>query len=227
MTAFQPVQAHQDDLIDLESSIETSINTTNMVGKHTLDHPMDTCGQILVNMSKSNEEHTEAASKCYDTKTLNSADVLSAAAVEGPVCHEPTTWLSIPNELKDMVIEQYLLEFVSDKSNRPSTKHCGVNDARYLHLYPGQFGTWAKQENHKLGLLLASMDLRESAERIINRLIAERQDDFRKVKEPMSCGRPTCCHYWVDASFEKARLLSLKAFCGGQKAWNAWRKETP
>jgi len=226
MTASQRVQARQDDLIDLESSIETSINTTNMVGEHTLDHSMEMCGQILVSMSKSNEEHTEAASKCYDTKTLNSADVLSAATVEGPVCHEPTTWLSIPNELKDMVIEQYILAVITDKSTRPKDQGCGGPNPAQLHLYPGQFADWAKQENHKLGVLRASMDLRVAATRIINNLAAEKEKEFKKIERPWSCSNPACCRYWTDAAFEKSRLLSLQAFCRGKTAWKVWAEDT-
>jgi len=56
-------EAHEDDLIDMDSPIESSSNSTNMVGEHTLDHPMEMYGQILVDMSKANEDKTEAASK--------------------------------------------------------------------------------------------------------------------------------------------------------------------
>jgi len=76
-------EAHEDDLIDMNSQIESSSNSTNMVGEHTLDHPKEMYGQILVDMSKVNEDNTEAASKCYNDKIQDSAAV--------PCSHFPRT----------------------------------------------------------------------------------------------------------------------------------------
>jgi len=192
---------------------------TNMIGEHTLDHPMEMYGQILVDMSKANANNIEAA----NTKMSGSADIV---VVGEPAIHEPTTWLSIPNELKDMVIEQYILAVIADKSTRPKDQGCGGPNPAQLHLYPGQFVEWAKQENHKLGLLRASMDLRVAATRIINSLAAEKKKEFKKIQRPWACGNPACCRYWTDAAFEKSRLLSLQAFCRGKTAWKTWAEDT-
>jgi len=191
-------------------------NVTNNVGEHDLD-------QILVEMSKANEDNRDAAISDHGVEVSKSDDVV---LLEEPVCHQPTNWLDIPNELKDMVIKKYILAVVSDRSTRPETKSCGRYSVRYLHLYPGQFAKWAKQENCKLGLLRASMDLRNAATRIINNLVVEKQNEFKKIARPMGCGDPTCCHYWTDEAFEKARILSLQAFCRGKTAWKAWKQGT-
>jgi len=216
-------QAGEVDMMNLNSTPKSSFNAANMAGEHTLDQPMEIYGQILVDMSKAHEDNFEADSAGHDLKMSDADDAVLA---EEPVRHEPTNWLDIPNELKDIVIEQYILAVISDKSTRLKTKRCGQYDFDYLHLYPGQFATWAKQENYKLGLLRASMDIKNAASRIINGLVAQKHDVFMKIARPMSCGSPTCCHYWTDAAFEKAQLLSLQAFCRGKTAWKAWAKNT-
>jgi len=76
-------EAHEGGLINVDSRIVSSSNSTNMVGEHTLDHPKEMYGQILVDMSKVNEDNTEAASKCYNDKIQDSAAV--------PCSHFPRT----------------------------------------------------------------------------------------------------------------------------------------
>jgi hypothetical protein len=226
------IQALQDffnarDLMDLDPASESSLNVKNKVAEHDLDKSTQLCGQILVEMSKAKEHDIEAGSAGQDVNMADSDDESSAGvALEEPPCHEPTNWLNIPNELKDMVIEQYILAAIADKSTRPEPKHCGRRDETYLHLRPGQFATWAKEKHYNLGLLRTSIDLRTAASRIVDGLVAQKQDEFKKIAKPMSCGSPTCCHYWTDAAFEKAHLLSLQAFCRGKTAWEGWKQNT-